>query len=155
MLRKITIALIVLAVAVLPLTATCVLAADGAQQTAPAAGHLVLPFVGCFSGKSTIRSGGTSDVGTGLFLFYGCSRVDGSQTTGTRYPQPYIMTITFAKGDTISVHVPPGSSTYQVDGGTGRFARVIGGSGHFSLHRSVHGTQGTFTGCLDGTIVLA
>jgi len=155
MLRKLTIALIVLTVAVLSLTATSALIAAAAQPAAHnTCGLVAMPFIGSFSGQSTIRAGGTSDVGTGRFLFYGYSRVDGSQTTGTLYPQPYEMTITFAKGDTISLHVPPGSNIYQIDGGTGRFARVIGGIGHFSLHRSVRGTQETFTAHLDGTIVL-
>jgi hypothetical protein len=62
------------------------------------------------------------------------------------------MTITTAKGDTISLQVPFGSTMYQIYSGTGCFAHVVGGTGHFSLHRS---SYGTFTGYLDGTIVFA
>ncbi len=153
--RKLIIAFVVLAVAVLPLTATCVVAADGAQQTAHTCGHRTLPFAGIFSGTYVAVAGGTTYTGTGVFTHYGWSRVEAHQTTGTLNPQPFYMTITFAKGDTISLHVPPGSRTYQIDGGTGRFASVIGGSGYFSLSRSVHGTHETFIGHLSGTIILA
>ncbi len=156
MLRKLTIALVVLAVSVLPLTATCVLTADATQQTASnTCGHLTVPFAGIFSGTSAALAGGTSDVGTGLFTICGWSQVHGSQVTGTYPPQPYKMTIITAAGDTISLQVSPGSSTYQIYSGTGRLAHVVGGSGHFSLQRSLNGLSGTFKGHLDGTIVFA
>jgi len=152
MLRKLTIALMVISVAVLPLMATCVLPADAAQQTAyKTCGHLIVPFAGVFSGKYGSPGVGTTLYsGTGFFTYCGWSKVDGRQVV--YYLAPFTMTIKTANGDTISLHVPHGSSTYQIDNGTGRFARVIGGSGHFSLHQSAHGT---FTGYLDGTIVLA
>jgi hypothetical protein len=148
MLRKLTIALIVLAVAVLPLTATCVLAADGAQQTSHAA-HLVLPFQGVFSGKyGALGLGATTYNGTGFFTCCGWSKVDGRQVI---YPHaPFQMTIKTVIGD-ITLEVPSGSSAFHITGGSGCFAGASG-SGHFSLHKSTHGT---FTGCLDGNIVLA
>jgi hypothetical protein len=154
MLRRITIAFVVLTVAVLPLTMTEVLAAGGAQQTAHAGGHLTMPLAGSFSGKSTTVPGATRDVGTGFFTCCGGSRIEGVQMV-TFPVAAYKMTITTARGDTISLRVPPGSSTYLIDGGTGLFARVVGGSGHFSMQRSTSGQQGTFSGYLYGTVVLA
>jgi len=130
-----------------------VLIASGAQR--PARCHHSVPFVGCFSGHSQVIAGGTSDTGTGIFTLCGRSRVEGSQITGTQYPQPYQMTITAANGDTIRLHVPPGSSTYQIDGGTGRFAPVVGGTGRFALQRSTSGSEVIFSGHLDGTIIFA
>ena len=59
--RKLIIAFVVLAVAVLPLTATCVVAADGAQQTAHTCGHRTLPFAGIFSG-TYVATGWRRDV---------------------------------------------------------------------------------------------
>jgi hypothetical protein len=151
MLRKLTIALVVLTVTVLPLMATCVFPADAAQQTAcNTCGHLTVPFAGVFSGKygSFLGVGSTIYNGTGFFTYCGWSKVDGRQVV---YPSaPFNMTITTAKGD-ISLGVPYGSNTYYINSGTGRFAGASG-SGHFSLHQSAHGT---FTGYLDGTIVLA
>jgi hypothetical protein len=153
--RKFIIAFVILAVTVLPLTATCTLAADGTQQPTHTYGRFALPFAGSFSGKSLSPPGGISDTGTGVFMWCGWSKVTGHQTTGTQSNQPYYMTITTLKG-TISLQVQPGGTTYQIDKGTGCFAHVVGGSGHFSLHRSSTGTfTGTFTGYFDGTIIFA
>jgi hypothetical protein len=150
MLRKLTIALMVLTVTVLPLMATCVLTADAAQPAAyNTCGHLTVPFAGVFSGKYVAQPGGTSYDGTGFFTYCGWSKVEGSQIV-TYPPAPYQMTIKTVKGD-ISLSVPFGSSIYHINGGTGRFVGASG-SGHLSLHQSAHGT---FTGYLDGTIVLA
>jgi len=149
MLRKIIIALMVLAVAVLPLTATCVLTADASQQTTsntPA--HLTVPLAGGFSGSYSSIPGQTTYVGTGFFTYCGWSRIKVTQSSA--YLPPYYMTITTTKG-TISLQVPYGSSTYQIEGGTGRFTGASG-SGYFSLHQDAHGR---FTGSLAGTVVLA
>jgi len=141
----------VLSVAVLPLMATCPLPANAAQQaTYNTCGHLTVPFAGVFSGKYGSPGLGTTLYnGTGFFTYCGWSKVDGRQVV--YYLAPFTMTIKTARGN-INLHVPPGSSTYQIDNGTGQFARVIAGSGHFSLHQSAHGT---FTGYLNGSIVLA
>jgi len=174
MLRKLIIALMVLSVAVLPLTATSVLPAAAAQQPASnTCGHLTLPFAGAFSGKygSFVPGEKTSLVGTvifngtGFFTYCGWSKVEGGLLVSSSGRQvvssssSFTMTIKSATGD-ISFSVPvsttfPGSNTYHIIGGTGLFARVVGGSGHFSLQRSVNGFNGTFTGHLDGTIVFA
>jgi len=115
------------------------------------------PIVGSFSGTSVSLPGANTDTGTGLFTYVGWSNVKGSQIIVPS--APYKMTITTAKGS-INLHVPSVGlaigSTYYIDGGTGEFARVSGGSGHFSLDRVWQGIGGgTFTGNLDGTIVLA
>jgi hypothetical protein len=149
MLRKLTIALLVLTVAALPLTATCVLAADGAQQTTHTGGRLALPFAGCFSAKYVPSGlGVTTYSGNGLFTSCGWSKVDVRQVVIPK--PPYQMTIKTVKGD-INLLVAFGSNTYHVTGGTGCFAGASG-MGYFSLHKSTHGSV---TGCLDGTIVLA
>ncbi|HYA33206.1 MAG TPA: hypothetical protein VEG65_04340 [Candidatus Bathyarchaeia archaeon] len=153
MLRKITIVLIMFAVLVvaMPLAATSALAANSPRQTSDGAHLLTVPFAGTFAGKTVSRTGGRTDTGTGVFLWCGWSKVTGSQALGTQYPQPYFMGITTLAG-TIRLEVAPGSNVYQIDGGTGCFAHVVGGTGHFSICRSSHGT---FSGSLDGTIVFA
>lgn len=78
MLRKLTIALMVLTVTVLPLMATCVLTADAAQPAAyNTCGHLTVPFAGVFSGKYVAEPGGTTYDGTGFFTYCGWSRSKG------------------------------------------------------------------------------
>ena len=110
--------------------------------------------------------GATTDTGTGSLTDIGWSNFKGHLTV---YPgEPYRITITTATGS-ISLHVPPktpggvggGGSTYYIDGGTGQFARVSGGSGLFSLDYGSRVTDSTgahvgpFTAHLDGTIVFA
>lgn len=149
--RKITIALIMLAlvVAAMPLAATSALAANSPRQTSHASDCLTLPFAGTFSGKYNSHIGATTYTGHGFFLYCGLSKVDGARYV--IYQPPFIMTIKTLTGS-ITLHVPYGSTTYQIDSGTGCFARVVGGTGHFSLHQS---SRGTFSGSLQGTIVFA
>jgi len=150
--RPITIALLVLIilVAAMPLSATSALAANEARPTSHVSGQLTLPFTGIFSGTYVTQFGGTTYNGCGLLLYCGLSRVNGVQMV-TFPPAPFQMTITTPTGS-INLHVPFGTSVYQIDGGTGCFARVLGGTGHFSLHQN---SRGTFSGCLSGTIVFA
>jgi len=133
-----------------------VLIASGAQQnTQPthAGEYHVVPFVGVFSGKTTVNVGAYVGNGPGVFTVCGRSQVQVSQPVVPN--PPYFVTISAANGDTISLLVAYGSNTYQIEGGTGSFANVVGGTGHFSLKPGLSGQQQTYTGYLYGTIVTA
>jgi len=112
-----------------------------------------VPLIGVFSGKSEVRIGAYVGNGPGLFAVYGRSHVEVSKPVVPN--PPYIITITTANGDTLSLSVPNGSDTFQVQRGTGQFANVVGGTGHFSLEPGLTGQQEPYRGYLYGTVVFA
>ncbi len=142
----------VLVIAVAPLTASGVLAADGTQHYATSTRYFAVPFAGFFKGTYEVHIGGSSYSGSGFFTPTGWAKVQATQTLGTFPSQPLLMTIITTRGDRIDFKVEPGSDTYQITGGTGLFAHVVGGTGHFYLQTS-GGQQGAFSGHLYGSMV--
>lgn len=153
--RLISVALVTI-MALTVVSGAGVLTASGAQQTTQSAhahGYHTVPLVGVFSGKSEVRIGAYVGNGPGLFALYGRLNVQVSKPVVPN--PPYIITITTTNGDTLSLSVPNGSDTFQVQRGTGRFANVVGGTGHFSLEPGLTGQQEPYRGYLYGTVVFA
>ncbi len=151
----------VVLVAIMALTVVSgagVLTVSGTQHTVQSAHtpkYHTVALIGIFSGTSEARIGAYVGNGPGLFALYGRTHVEVSKPV---VPEPsYVITITTTKGDTLTLRVPYGSDAYTVERGTGtgRFANVVGGTGHFSLEPGLLGQQEPYHGYLYGIVVFA